>query len=401
METYVLSVLIPTKNRQKYAAFAIEQILQIESRQLQIIVQDNSDNDELSKIVTNKFNDPRLKYNYIKESISTIENFNLAIENSDGEYICIIGDDDGITKQIIDVVNWAKINNIDAINPALSATYFWPNSGARKEGKDTGCLSIHKMTAKAKICYPKKGVEKLLSQGCQNYLPLDLVKLYHGIVRRSCLDTLKKQTGKYFAGLSPDIFISVSLSLNIEKMIKIDFPLTISGICHKSTSADSATGRHTGKWEDAPHFSGHTNYHWSELVPKFYGVETIWADSALAALTDQKKPELTAKFNLTALTAYCLVNHPEYKNIIMTHYHLFYPSKITSFLKIVFAIIKYPLLDLIKYLVYRLGRLFNGFTRTYNIIDIIEANESVQKRIDEFGLNSKLIHELNKTVSKK
>ena len=73
-------------------------------------------------------------------------------------------------------------------------------------------------------------------------------------MKKECLEEIRTKTGRYFNGLSPDIYSVVALSLVSKNNVFIDYPFTISGICKTSGSADSATGRHTGKWEDAPHF---------------------------------------------------------------------------------------------------------------------------------------------------
>lgn len=386
---FLLSIVIPTKNREIYAIKAVEQILKINDHRLQVVIQDNSDTNTLSKMLSKYNGDKRLKYNYTEGIISFVDNFNLAVNLADGEYLCIIGDDDGIVPQIIDVVVWAKKNGIDAIKPGLNAIYFWPNSEALNTDMDNGYLSISKITSKAKLCgIPSYEVEKLLKQGAQKYLSLDMVKLYHGIVKKECLDKIKMRTGKYFGGLSPDIYISVALSLTVGKMVKIDFPLTISGICNQSGSADSATGRHTGKLTEAPHFRGHMKYEWNELVPEFYSVETIWADSALAAIKDLNYSEMYKNFNLVALDARLLKKYPQFKNIIIQHYNKC--SQITggSEAKIKIAYLKYPTIDLIQKIVQRLKRKKDDILRVNGIENIIQANEVLQQRFIQIGLET-------------
>jgi len=388
---FLLSIIIPTKNRESYAIKAVEQILHMNDDRVQIVIQDNGDTCMMSKMLFEYNNDERLKYNYTEGIISFVDNFNLAVDLADGEYLCIIGDDDGVVSQIIDVVEWAKENNIDAIKPELKAVYFWPNSEALRNKTDNGYLSITKITAKARACKPFYEVEKLLNQGAQKYLSLDLVKLYHGIVRKECLDNIKKKTGKYFGGLSPDIYISVALSLTVDKVVEVDFPLTISGICNKSGSADYATGRHTGKLEEAPHFHGHNNYEWSELVPRFYSVETIWADSALAAIKDLDKSEMLKKFNVVDLAACLLKKYPQFKDIIIQHYNSYSQTTDRSKAKIVVAYLKYPTLDLIKRVIRRIRRRRDDFFRVNGIENIIKASEALQLRFLDIGIDTKMI----------
>ncbi|ALC89198.1 hypothetical protein AM500_04895 [Bacillus sp. FJAT-18017] len=398
MKKFLLSVVIPTKNREKYASATVKQILDINDDRIQVVIQDNSDTHVLSELLDNYSEDNRLKYNYTPGTVSFVENFNLAVSQADGEYLCIIGDDDGIVPQIIDVVMWAKKNNIDAIKPELNAVYFWPNSEALKNKLDNGYLNISKITAKAELCKPHIEIEKLLKQGAQQYLSLDMVKLYHGIVKRDCLDEIKKVTGKYFGGLSPDIYMSVALSLTVNKMVKIDFPLTISGICNKSGSSDSATGKHTGNLEDAPHFRGHSEYHWSELVPRFYSVETIWADSALAAIHDLNRIDLINKFNVEFLALNCVLKYPQFKDKIIQSYSSYSKRTHISLVKRL-EIYVYRLKSFFKKVKRKLGNRKSDYYRVSGIENILIANETLQKRLIMIEIDkNKVINSLESAI---
>lgn len=319
---YLLSIIIPTKNRQEFALSTITQAIVTTNENVQIVVQDNSDNKTLEDMLGDIKKEKRLKYGYTNETLSFVDNFNQAVELADGEYVCIIGDDDGVLPNIIDVVSWASQNDIQAIKPSLDVVYYWPNSNALSENSiDDGVLVVNKIANdKIKKVKPINEIKKLLRNGCQDYLALDMVKLYHGIVKKDCLERVKNENGKYFKGLSPDIYISVALSLTIDEFFVLDFPVTISGICNKSGSSDSATGKHTGQLEDAPHFIGQKNYTWSEQVPRFYSVETIWGDSALAAITDLKKYDLNKKFNVSFISIYCYLKYPAFRDVIKENY---------------------------------------------------------------------------------
>ena len=312
----LLSILIPTKNREEYAYNVIEHILSLNDDRIQLVVYNNSDTNKLEHSISQYLTDKRLNYFYNSELLSFVDNFSNGIEKCHGEYITIIGDDDSINPHVVDITEWAKNNNIEAITPSLQLIYYWPGSGVNSED-GTGKLTISEITSEVKFYNPRNELKKLLNNGCQNYLNFKLAKAYHGVIKKSVLEEIKNRTGKYIGGLSPDIYLSVAASSILKKILVIDYPLTLSGICGKSGSADSATGRHTGKLENAPHFKGHDNYSWSSKVPSFYSVEAIWADSALAALRDLKQNELISYFNIDAISAFCINLYPQFKKEIV------------------------------------------------------------------------------------
>ena len=91
MQTPLLSVIIPTKNRQRYAVSAVRSLMQLDSQHLEVVVQDNSDSDTLRSLLSEYIQDRRLIFRYTKKSISSIDNFNAAVELATGLYVCMIG----------------------------------------------------------------------------------------------------------------------------------------------------------------------------------------------------------------------------------------------------------------------------------------------------------------------
>lgn len=315
---YILSIIIPTKNRQKYCLAAIRQILSLNLSEIEICIQDNSDTDILRNEISSIASE-NIVYNYHEGVLSFVDNFSEAVSLSHGEYLCMIGDDDGILPSIMDMVRFMKGKGIDSLIPSLGAVYYWPSDNPIVANGEKGVLTLSYLRSKARYTNSKKALLKLLKGAVQNYTSLDMPRLYHGIVKKTCLEDIKEQTGKYFGGLTPDIYMAVALSFVCKKTLRIDTPITISGICPTSGSNDSATGKHTGKLEDAPHFRGHTDYHWDEHIPAFYSVDTIWAETLMQALTMFKRDDLKSKFNMPLFEIICLKKYPEYKNIIKEH----------------------------------------------------------------------------------
>jgi len=389
----LLSIIVPTKNREQYAFSVARQVLAFPHDNIQLIIQNNSDTNKLGKMLSEFYEDKRLKYQYTDTNISTIDNFSEAIDLSEGEYLCVIGDDDGINPEIIKIVLWAKKNNIPAIKPGLKAVYSWPQSGIsmNKKNHNNGVLNISGITCSVSSNNPRKELIRLMKDGCQKYLERDLVKLYHGIVKRAYMEDIKKITGSYFGGLSPDIYSAIALSSLIETVVCIDYPLTIAGICKESTSADSATGKHTGNLEDAPHFNGHENYHWADEVPKFYSVDTIWADSALASVRDMKENDLLTCFNITALTAKCLIYYPQYSQIIQECFWNINKhrntSKIIHGIKLCFYLCRYPFINLMPRMWRRLTRKIGVNVCITDLKDIIAAEKALTNHLNNCGIS--------------
>ncbi|MDL2224524.1 glycosyltransferase [Bacteroidales bacterium OttesenSCG-928-M06] len=373
---YLLSVIIPTRNRQKYAFNAVKKIIREFGDKIEVVIQDNSDNLELKQmLLDDNLSTEEIKYYHSYEDLSFVENFSRAIENSTGSYLCIIGDDDCVIPDILAVVRWARDNGIQAIKPCLTVSYVWPDSGF---DKNEGSLSILPFSLKFKYVNPRNELKKLARNGFQDYLSYDIVKLYHGIVSRDKLNEIREKTGKYVGGLTPDIYMAVSLSLVIDKMLCLDYPLTLPGVCKASGSADSVTGKHKGDLSKAPHFKGHTEYEWAEEVPLFYSVETIWADSALAAIRDLDDNVMYASFCIEWLLAYCWLLHKDYADEIK---RIIKKNKV-SFIKVKYLSRKIQgktILKKIKYKIkFKYRKVFTNVPTIADAVDIFKKNATKQ-----------------------
>jgi len=315
----LLSIIIATRNRVPYCKNVIKSILSNKYTDFELIIQDNSETLYLEKFVKSEIHDPRLRYRYTPPPFSSIDNFNAAIERASGRYLCLIGDDDGINPEIFKITEWADKNSIDAIVPEIKAMYWWPDACQVVENlkRHNGLLKILKTNGTVRQFSTKNSINELMKSGGQNYLYLNFPKLYHGILRREFMDKIKEQTGYYVGGLSPDIYIAVALTTFIKTIIRIDYPLTIAGVCVASTSADSAAKKDKGRLEDTPHFRDRGKYDWSNQVPKFYSGINIWADSAIASLRDFGKDNVIKRFNVFAVTNHNLKAHSEYRELIL------------------------------------------------------------------------------------
>ena len=315
--SYLLSIVIPTKNRQKYAALTVKQIYNVTDSRTQIVVCDNSDECGLLELINGQVDDvdKRIDYFYTKKPIPGVDNYALGIEKSKGKYICCIGDDDGVLGYIIDFVEWADKNEIEAIRPGVQASYLWP--GAVKDFPH-GCVNLAKYSADFYYSNSKLERDKILESGCEGFSASSIIKAYHGIVRKDLYEQIKNSTGRYCGGLSPDIYLSFALTSFADKVLCLNVPLTIFGVCGQSTTADGMNRTNVGKLESAPHFVGQ-KYEWSQQVPRFYCGRTIWADSALHALYDLKCYDYN-KLSIEKMSAFCLINYPEFKNEIMDNF---------------------------------------------------------------------------------
>jgi hypothetical protein len=317
----LLSIGIVTRNRIPYAISALHSLLGIQDSRLQVVVQDNSDSRDLETYISENISDCRLVYRYTPPPFSSIDNFNAATELVTGEYVCLIGDDDGVNPEIMDAAARAKSEDLDALAVRVKAIYIWPNSGVPSTfftKLPGGCLYLYSFDGRIVDADIDKEIRALLRNGCVCYARFDLPKLYQGLVHRRCLLAVREKIGNCFGGLSPDVFSSVAIASVARRVAITDYPLIISGVCRSSASAlEGAVKRHSKKLEDAPHLRERAEYEWYELVPRVYTPQTIWADSGAAAFGRIGRPDLLREFNFYRLAAICIASNRGVTRIVL------------------------------------------------------------------------------------
>ena len=308
----LLSICIPTKNRELYCIEAIKDILSNDNRNFELVIHDHSDSKIISDYV-NSITDLRLKYFYTDLPISSSENMSKSIELATGKYICMIGDDDTVLDSIFDVVLKMEQEGIDSIASDFRPEFIWPYENDK--GQTLEFVKLKYSQSEQEInCY--ESLMRLSKNGMMNYQIYNLPRVYHGIIRSDKLHMIFKKVETFFAGLSPDIYSSVALSGIVKKHIIVNYPFTISGACINSTTIDSKERRHSGKIENAPHLRNRHDYKWDISIPPVYSVETIWAESAIKALKDFKYDKILRCFNNNVFLNTLFFNNRELKNLI-------------------------------------------------------------------------------------
>ena len=308
--TPILSIIIPSRNRADYAKACLRSALSIDRSDFEIIVQDNSDEPILEDFVANDLNDSRIHYRYTSDRMDVIQNFTQATERANGEYICFIGDDDGVTPEIVDAASWAYRENYDALDTTRPAQFWWPDIRHRVYGdRFAGSLEIRPFTGTISFPDPHEELFKCARSGGQQFF--NLPKVYYGLVRRTCLEQVRGATGEYFPGPSPDLAGAVAVASYVDRMCLVDYPLVLPGSSKASTAGMGVAGRHIGRLEDWPHLPKDKVANWSQLVPAFFSGRTIWGEDVVQALKATGRDDVLKEFDVSLLHAHCVVFHPD------------------------------------------------------------------------------------------
>jgi hypothetical protein len=314
-ESPILSIVIPTKNRYETLIPTLDALLDnIVGTLYEIVIQDNSDNPIAAYEYLKGRPDTRLQYAHRAGLISIAENTEDALSRARGEYITFIGDDDLVCPYILDFVQCFLMRDIDAV--IYPPAYYWWHTvrfvtPTRYHQPRAFWYPQATSTAEEKIDTEEE-LKRVTSQGAVALF--DLPRVYHGIVRRRVLEAIKKRSGYYVNGASPDMALAIATAFTISTHVKVQTPLTIYGGSKNSGAGFTAAKTHFGKIAEQAHLPDYTKERWSELLPPIWSEHTIYPQTAMEVMRFMGRPDT---LDYGSFYASMLVNEPHLRRYVL------------------------------------------------------------------------------------
>ena len=308
----LISIVIPTKDRYLYLKQVVNLIMGYEIPELELVIQDNSTNNSEFVEFLQQYNSNRIVYNYTKDWIAIRDNLDNGIQNSHGEYVCVIGDDDGVMENIVDCAKWMKSNNVDVLIP-LVVQYNWPDYITDRKNKSSGIIFYPKGSTFENIpteISTNKVLKKKKKNGFINRGQLPLC--YHGIASRKILEKIYQRGGHYSPGPSPDIACGVALSLTAERYFRTNYPVIISGASAMHGGGIRKLKGRIADIDDVVFLPKGAKKDWERSLPLFWCAETVWPESAIKALRYMGREDLVNKVNYNKIYYNFACGHPGY-----------------------------------------------------------------------------------------
>jgi glycosyltransferase involved in cell wall biosynthesis len=384
----LLSIVVPTKDRYEYLKPLITLIQSFEYEELELIVQDNTkDNLEILEYI-NVCGYSNLKYFHTEKQISVAMNSDLGILNSTGKYVCLIGDDDGVSRHILSAVKFMEVNKIDVLKTAQIA-YKWPGYNASKVANFSAVLFIANYNKLFKKLNALDELRITLKNGGNvvNRLP----KVYHGISSRDTLDKIYSIGGTFFPGPSPDMANAVALSFVTNNFVYLDFPVIIPGNSNRSGGDAQKYNNGFAEISSVPFLPENTEKNWETFIPKIWSAETIMPETACKALKYMGKTNfIELNLNIEKMLAFSIVQNFRIKSlaiaksnnkILLIYYfiHFYFYKMLKAFFNKVF----YNLFSVVYFGQNHNGSIFNSnnYLKVIKGINSInDANDFIMKK---------------------
>lgn len=236
-----ISVLVPTRNRAQYLGACLATILAIDDSRLEIVVSDNSSEDATPDVLA-AISDPRLKIVRTAKMLAMNDNFEFGLAATTGDYVIVIGDDDGLLPgmwgTLVDTImtHRPEIVNWDPIQ------YTWPRDPQTGLGGQLQFFPRHVRGSIEKIDTRQRFGDFCAARRLKYR---DGGNIYHGCVSRAVIDRVHKAAGRYFYAFAPDVGAAIANLCATSQILFLGKPITIAG------SSPHSTGAAAKNWERA------------------------------------------------------------------------------------------------------------------------------------------------------
>lgn len=229
-----LTVCVPSRNRQRTFKETIRALLQRPRVDVQFVFADNSDDPTImDDFMVDRLADPRVVYlPSAPQTLSMVDNWERSIEAAQGEFLCMIGDDDYIDVGVIDM-----INRVQALDPQLDVlgwnrmNYNWPDM-PRPPGNVVTSLETSVRKIPREVLYTEFFGWRALPDS-----PRVPIGFYHGAVSKALMDSFKERFGRYCGNPVVDFDNVCKVVSSAKALYFCGRPFSVMGACAESNSA--------------------------------------------------------------------------------------------------------------------------------------------------------------------
>ncbi len=227
------SILLPTRNRLELLKLAVQSVLDQDFQDWEIVISDNASEEDIEGFAA-QLADPRVKYVRSETFLPVTENWNLSLENSSGDYIVMLGDDDCLMRGALSAANVLLIDHDDPDVLYSDAVLFaYPNVIPGSEGAYVFFVYAEFLHGQTQPFWLSNEQALHVVQESLSFRFVYPYNMQYLIFSRRAFERLRSK-GPFFQSPYPDYYASNALFLTAERVLVHPQPLVAIGISPKS-----------------------------------------------------------------------------------------------------------------------------------------------------------------------
>lgn len=228
------SVLLPTRNRLELLSRAIETVRRQDYGNWEIIVSDNFSEEDVAGYIKS-LGDSRIKYFRTDRFIPVTDNWNNALDNSEGDYVIMLGDDDCLMKGYFSFLS-GLIEKFDALDFAYTSAFLYAYPDVLPSFPD-GFLQTYGarriFQSASEPFWLERSEALAFANDSLNFRVTFDYNMQFSLVSRTLIEKLKRY-GPFYQSPYPDYYASNAMMLKAEHILVVPQPLVTIGISPKS-----------------------------------------------------------------------------------------------------------------------------------------------------------------------
>jgi glycosyltransferase involved in cell wall biosynthesis len=195
------SIVIPTRQRHDTLKWAIQSVINQSYNNFEIVISDNFSTSETFE-VANSFVDDRIKYYRAPSSLSMADNWELGLSKATGDYVFILGDDDALMPDGLEIAAGLVAKYNYKIISWLRFFYAWDSSIVPWLRNQLG-VNLQQI-AEIRSSY------KILEEFYQCRIAYEQLPMaYNAFIHKDIVAKVKSVYGRYFDTHCPDAFSGI------------------------------------------------------------------------------------------------------------------------------------------------------------------------------------------------
>jgi len=228
----LFSVLLPTFNRLEYLRYAIETVRRQDYPDWEVIVSDNCSAEDIASYVQ-ALADPRIKYFRTESFVPVTENWNKALAHSSGDYVVMLGDDDGLLPGYFSTLLrvFAEFPDPDFV---YVSAFFFAYPGVLPEAP-RGFLRRDRnlVLTEQKAFWLSRERAREIAMGYLDFRMPVASNMQFSLISRRMIVRMTA-SGSFFRSPYPDFYATPMLFLTSSRILIYPVPMVVVGITPKS-----------------------------------------------------------------------------------------------------------------------------------------------------------------------
>ena len=241
------SVLLPTRDRLDLAKGAIETVRRQAYENWELVVSDNCSQEDVGAYIRS-LNDPRIIYMRSDTPLHVTENWNRAIDAASGDYVVMLGDDDGLMQGYFERVN-EVLDQLEDPDFIYMGAYHFTFPGVLENsalGKvENVCPQFKVFQGRTEACFLPLDEAHTMARAALDMQSVYGFNMQYFLFSQKFLNRLREY-GPVFQGPFPDFYTANLALLVAERIGLIPEPMVFIGISPKSYGYFHFNGREKG-----------------------------------------------------------------------------------------------------------------------------------------------------------